>query len=63
MRLYVRSGSIVSCFIVLVAVATAAPALAQDKPRAGGELLFVVAAEPPSFDAHREETFAVWLAE
>jgi peptide/nickel transport system substrate-binding protein len=28
-------------------------------PRAGGELTFVVPAEPPSYDAHREETFAV----
>ena len=35
------------------------PAMAQDKPRAGGELVFVVPAEPPSFDAHREETFAM----
>ena len=32
---------------------------AQEKPRAGGELIFVVAAEPPGFDAHREETFAM----
>ena len=24
----------------------------------GGELVFVVPADPPSFDAHREETFA-----
>src|SRR6476660_7402973 len=32
---------------------------APDKPRAGGELIFVVAAEPPGFDAHREETFAM----
>jgi peptide/nickel transport system substrate-binding protein len=28
-------------------------------PRRGGELLFVVPAEPPSYDAHREETFAL----
>ncbi len=28
-------------------------------PRAGGELVFVVPAEPPSYDAHREETFAL----
>src|SRR5262249_35801211 len=27
--------------------------------RSGGELIFVVAAEPPSFDAHQEETFAM----
>jgi peptide/nickel transport system substrate-binding protein len=28
-------------------------------PRAGGELTFIVPAEPPSYDAHREETFAL----
>src|SRR5687767_2740442 len=42
-------------FLVLLAM----PSVAQDKPRSGGELIFVVAAEPPSFDAHREETFAM----
>jgi peptide/nickel transport system substrate-binding protein len=36
-----------------------ATATAQDRPRAGGELIFVVPAEPPSFDGHREETFAM----
>ena len=35
------------------------PASAQDKPRAGGELLFLVPSEPPSYDAHRESTFGV----
>ena len=35
----------------------AAPAFAQDKPRSGGELVFVVPSSPPSYDAHREETF------
>src|SRR5712691_7141071 len=35
------------------------PASAQEKPRSGGELIFVVPAEPPSFDAHREETFGM----
>src|SRR5580765_4820886 len=34
-------------------------AAAQDKPRSGGELLFVVPSEPPSYDAHAEETFGV----
>ncbi len=34
-------------------------AVAQDKPRSGGELLFVVPSEPPSYDAHEEETFGV----
>ena len=44
---------------LMVTLGLAGPAAAQDKPRAGGELVFVVAAEPPSFDAHREETFAM----
>jgi peptide/nickel transport system substrate-binding protein len=44
---------------VLLLAALAAPAAAQDTPRAGGELVFVVPAEPPSYDAHRESTFAL----
>ena len=35
------------------------PARAQETPRAGGELAYSVLAEPPSFDAHQEATFAV----
>jgi peptide/nickel transport system substrate-binding protein len=35
------------------------PAVAPGTPRAGGELTFVVPGEPPSYDAHREETFAL----
>ncbi|HSF05868.1 MAG TPA: ABC transporter substrate-binding protein [Methylomirabilota bacterium] len=35
------------------------PAVTPAPPRAGGELTFVVPAEPPSYDAHREETFAL----
>jgi peptide/nickel transport system substrate-binding protein len=46
--------------IVAVAIAlVAVPGLAQDKPRSGGELIFAVPSEPPSYDAHREETFGV----
>ena len=45
--------------LLTVALLVAAPATAQDKPRSGGELIYVVAAEPPSFDAHQEETFAM----
>jgi peptide/nickel transport system substrate-binding protein len=51
--------------IVLVALAALlggpgpiAPALAQ-APRHGGELVFVVGSEMPSYDAHREETFGL----
>jgi peptide/nickel transport system substrate-binding protein len=58
MTLLSRSLSILGC-LVLVLAPGAAPAPAQEQPRAGGELVFVVAAEPPSFDAHREETFGM----
>src|SRR6185436_13354035 len=42
-----RVGSLLALFLSCV-LALVAPAAAQDKPRSGGELLFVVAAEPPS---------------
>jgi peptide/nickel transport system substrate-binding protein len=47
--------------IVLAVLAAAAPASAQDKdkPRYGGELVFLVPSNPPSYDAHREETFGI----
>jgi peptide/nickel transport system substrate-binding protein len=54
-----RSLWILTCLALVAAVAAVAPAGAQDKPRYGGELIFVVPAEPPSFDAHQEETFAM----
>ncbi len=53
------SPSMLTGLALMVTLGLAGPAAAQDKPRAGGELIFVVAAEPPSFDAHREETFAM----
>ena len=43
--------------IVFLALVSALPVAAQEKPRHGGELIFVVPSNPPSFDAHREETF------
>ena len=45
--------------LTILASPVVPPAHAQDKPRSGGELIFVVAAEPPSFDGHQEETFAM----
>ena len=48
-----------SLVVAVVALALAGPAGAQDKPRYGGELIFAVPSEPPSYDAHREETFGV----
>ena len=44
---------------LLLTLALALPAAAQERPRSGGELVFVIPAEPPSFDGHREETFAM----
>src|SRR5262249_42347100 len=44
---------------LLLVLAGALPVWAQSTPRSGGELVFVVPAEPPSYDAHREETFAL----
>jgi len=47
---------------LLLAVLIAVPATlasAQEKPRYGGELIFVVPSEPPSYDAHQEETFGL----
>ena len=35
------------------------PAPAGEQPRPGGTLTFIVNAEPPSFDGHRETTFAL----
>ena len=42
----------------LMALVTVSAA-AQETPRHGGELVLVVPAEPPSYDAHREGTFAL----
>jgi peptide/nickel transport system substrate-binding protein len=48
-----------ACAVVIAVLLLSAPSMAQEKPRSGGELIFIVAAEPPSFDAHQEETFAM----
>ncbi len=45
--------------MLLLLVVVAVPATAQDRPRYGGELLLVVPGEPPSYDGHREDTFAL----
>ena len=47
-------------FLVLLGLLLpAATAQAQDKPRYGGELIFLVPSEPPSYDGHREGTFGM----
>ena len=59
MTRFLRSLTILGGFVLTLALAALGPAAAQEQPRPGGELIFVVAAEPPSFDGHREETFAM----
>jgi peptide/nickel transport system substrate-binding protein len=44
-------------FVAIAILLAAATAQAQDKPRYGGELVFLVPSEPPSYDGHREGTF------
>jgi len=46
-------------FVALLCALVAATAQAQDKPRYGGELIFLVPSEPPSYDGHREGTFGM----
>src|SRR5438132_10605128 len=59
MQLSVKVFAFAVCIGLMFTVGLAVPAAAQEKPRHGGELIFVVPAEPPSFDAHREETFGI----
>ena len=43
--------------VLSVALAAAAPAMADEAPKYGGILTFMIPADaPPSFDAHREGT-------
>jgi peptide/nickel transport system substrate-binding protein len=46
---------LIACALVMVTFATAN----AQPPRYGGELIFLVPSEPPSYDGHREGTFGV----
>ena len=53
-----KPGSYLSA-VVLIAVAAAAPATAEEAPKYGGTLTYMIPADaPPSFDAQREQTYA-----
>src|SRR5262245_42605431 len=52
------AGSLLSILLIGALVVTGLPAGAQ-QPRQGGELIFPVPSEPPSYDGHREETFGL----
>src|SRR6266849_901734 len=52
-------GFRMAVFAAFLAAAAAAPAGAAEPPKRGGTLTYMIAADaPPSFDAHREGTFA-----
>jgi peptide/nickel transport system substrate-binding protein len=55
---YLR-GMGIALLVGLLAMGSAVPPTAAQQPRTGGTLTFIVSAEPPSFDAHRETTFAL----
>src|SRR5918994_1998796 len=46
-------------FLALLLFRGSGLAAAAEKPRHGGELVFAVGGTPPSFDGHRETTFAM----
>ncbi|MEW6689544.1 MAG: ABC transporter substrate-binding protein, partial [Pseudomonadota bacterium] len=49
-----------SLFVLVAAAGLALPMAAESQqPRSGGELVFPVPSEPPSYDGHREETFGL----
>src|SRR4030095_7221728 len=52
------AGALLSALLIVALVMTALPAGAQ-APKYGGELVFPVPSEPPSYDGHREETFGL----
>ncbi len=53
-----RAMVLMISLVPLVFQATA-PAAEKEKPRTGGELVFAVGETPPSYDGHRETTFAM----
>src|SRR6476620_88055 len=56
--MYVRSG-LMAAGLGLAAAIAALPAVAQTTPKRGGMLTYLIPADaPPSFDGHRETTYA-----
>ena len=57
---HLKVGAILLSVVMLVGGLWAVPlALGQEQPRRGGILRVALAADPPSLDAHQEQTFAV----
>lgn len=54
-----RAAGVALLVVIALAVGGFSNPTAAQEPKRGGTLTFVVSAEPPSFDAHREATFAL----
>ncbi len=54
-----RAFRIVAVMALMWALAWPAPPAVAQQPKHGGELIFPVPSEPPSYDGHREETFGL----
>jgi peptide/nickel transport system substrate-binding protein len=54
-----RAKAIVATIILLIFLTPYVFAAQQESPRTGGELVFAVGGTPPSYDGHRETTFAM----
>ena len=50
-------AALVTAVAAVALCAVPLPGQAQERPRQGGELVFLVPSEPPSYDGHREGTF------
>jgi peptide/nickel transport system substrate-binding protein len=55
----ITGGKVLGAVMASVAIGVAAAAPAADSPKRGGTLKYVVPDEPPSYDGHRETTFAM----
>jgi peptide/nickel transport system substrate-binding protein len=56
-RVYLSITGVFSLIFLLICLPATAAQI--EKPRRGGELVFAVGGTPPSFDGHRETTFAM----
>ena len=54
-----KASRLTSTIFIMALVLPTLGAMAAETPKRGGILTYVVPAEPPSFDGHREATFAL----
>jgi len=59
MKFLIRVKAIVVTIALLILISPYVFAAQQENPRTGGELVFAVGGTPPSYDGHRETTFAM----